>query len=125
MKANGLGVLKVSASLALIALIATGCVVRRTQEERSDVMDLENSAAPSEPAPALEPLTTSTPPAVAETAQPEPAAGPRTHTIAAGDTLWNLAVKYYGDGKQSKRIQDANPGIEPTRMSIGKQIVIP
>ncbi len=113
-------------SLTLIALVAGGCVVRRTAPQNADVMDLNDTPIQSDPGPALEPLTTTTPPPTQVTPPPaEPAATPRMHTIAAGDTLWSLGVKYYGDGKQSKKIQEANPGLVAEKMSIGKQIVIP
>lgn len=126
--------MKAALTVALTGIVglslASGCVVKRTKTTNADVMDLEDApsgqieashVAPSDPG-GIEPLTTTTPPAPEPT---PPVAEPRTHTIAAGDTLWSLGVKYYGDGKQSKKIQDANPGLEPTRMSIGKKIVIP
>lgn len=119
------GLLKAAVGLGLI-LTMTGCVVRRTQATQSDVMDLDNTSAADQPA--LEPLTTNTPPPAPIAPpqdEPSPAHAPRTHTIAAGDTLWNLAVRYYGDGKQAKRIQEANPGLVAERMTIGKQITIP
>lgn len=51
--------------------------------------------------------------------------GQRTHTIVSGDTLWDLAGTYYGDGTQWPRIRDANPGINPDALQIGAVIVIP
>lgn len=130
--------MKAALSVGLIAIVglsvAGGCVVKRTKSSaNADVMDLDNAPsshaegnelghiAPGDPG-GIEPLTTTTPPAPQPT---PPVAEPRTHIIAAGDTLWSLAVKYYGDGKQLTKIQDANPGLEPTRMPIGKKIVIP
>lgn len=49
----------------------------------------------------------------------------RYHTIASGDTLWDLAQKYYGDGSKWTKIQNANGGINPYTLTIGKKIVIP
>lgn len=114
-------------SLALIALVAGGCVVRRTAPKNAEVMDLNDTPVQPDPGPALEPLTTTTPPPAHVTPPPSEPIAPaaRMHTIAAGDTLWSLAVKYYGDGKQSKKIQEANPGLVAEKMSIGKQIIIP
>lgn len=40
--------------------------------------------------------------------QPDP--DDRTHTVATGDTLWDLAEQFYGDGFQWQKIANANPG---------------
>jgi 5'-nucleotidase / UDP-sugar diphosphatase len=112
--------MKAALSLTLIALLASGCVVKKTKN--ADVMDLEDTQTDT----AVEPLTTTTPPVQTAPLEAEPSPqGARSHTIAAHDTPWNLAVKYYGDGKQWKKIVDANPGLTPERMPIGKKIVIP
>ncbi len=50
---------------------------------------------------------------------------PTIHTASKGDTFWNLAVKYYNDGKQWKRIAAANPDIKPSSIPVGAKIVIP
>ena len=52
-------------------------------------------------------------------------AGPRTHTIQRGDTLWSLAARYYGAGPRWTQIRDANPGILPTKLRVGARIVVP
>jgi TP901 family phage tail tape measure protein len=49
----------------------------------------------------------------------------RYHTIQKGDTLWDLAVKYYGDGTKWRKIQSANNGINPYKLQIGKKLLIP
>lgn len=46
-------------------------------------------------------------------------------TIQKNDSLWKLAQKYYGDGSQWVKIQNANNGINPNSLRIGQQIVIP
>lgn len=91
------------------------------------------TAAPSTPVKTAEAGTTGDNTATAEPPAPvtpaaEPAAsatGQRTHTVAKGETLYAISVKYYGTGSKWPKIVDANPGLKPERMPVGKQIVIP
>lgn len=67
------------------------------------------------PAPALAPL-------------PPPGAAPKTHTVAAGDTLSTLAMKYYGNAALWTRIYAANRGVigpNPNLLRPGQKLVIP
>ena len=58
--------------------------------------------------------------------QPGPAvviaAGPGKHVIKAGDTLGLLALRY---GVPTPAILKANPGLNPSRLALGREIVIP
>ena len=54
--------------------------------------------------------------------RPAPEVG-LTHTIRKGETLWSLAAKYLG--RRWTEIVDANPGLQPKRLPIGKTIRIP
>jgi len=56
--------------------------------------------------------------------RPAPEVG-LTHTIRKGETLWSLATKYLGHGRRWTEIVDANPGLQPKRLPIGKTIRIP
>lgn len=47
------------------------------------------------------------------------------HTVVRGDTLWDLAKKYYGDYYKWTKIQKANGNINPYTLPIGKKLVIP
>jgi 5'-nucleotidase len=47
-----------------------------------------------------------------------------THVIAKGDTYWDLATKYYGDGVKWHKIRDANR-MRARRLEIGAELVIP
>jgi 5'-nucleotidase len=80
------------------------------------------AAAPAEPASAPAEAAAPAEPAPAETAA-APAEG--THTIVAGDTLWDMAKKTYGAGSRWKLIADANPGVDANDLTIGSTLKIP
>jgi LysM repeat protein len=58
---------------------------------------------------------------------PEPPARFIKYTIGEGDTLGAIADACRKKGLKvtSKQIQDANPGLKPTALKVGKEIVIP
>ncbi|MFL6063963.1 MAG: LysM peptidoglycan-binding domain-containing protein, partial [Friedmanniella sp.] len=68
---------------------------------------------------------------------PKPAVAParastsltrRTHLVRPGDDLWSLAERYYGEGRQWRRIATANPDLltgGPDRLTAGWRLVIP
>ena len=65
---------------------------------------------------------------VAETpaARPVPAAETGfSYTLRKGDTLWDLSKRYLGAGNRWREIRDANPGVTPEALPIGKDIWIP
>ncbi len=49
---------------------------------------------------------------------------PKTVTAKAGDSLWNLACRYYGDGSRWKDIAAAN-GMTDDSLAGGERLVIP
>jgi LysM domain len=50
----------------------------------------------------------------------------RTHVVKAGDTFWNLAATYLGDGNRWREILEINPAIKATNaLSVGLTIRIP
>ncbi len=51
--------------------------------------------------------------------------GDRQYVVAANDSCYTLARKFYGDGKYMNLIVQANPDINPDRLSIGQKLVIP
>ncbi|HHN45973.1 MAG TPA: LysM peptidoglycan-binding domain-containing protein [Planctomycetes bacterium] len=78
--------------------------------------------SPPPPQPALVPLERELRP-VSETAlTPRPML---KHVVGKGDTLWSLAASYYGDGKKYTSIIKANPGLDPQKLAIGQELVIP
>ncbi|MFB2550200.1 5'-nucleotidase C-terminal domain-containing protein [Ensifer soli] len=93
----------------------------------------EPQATTTEPqATTTEPQATTTEPQAASPTT-EPAADTATadqpadlkHVIAAGDTLWDLAVRFYGDGTLWPTISEANGKPEPRRLPIGAELDIP
>jgi 5'-nucleotidase len=74
-------------------------------------------SAPPSPSPAPAPQDP------AQAASPAPAGG--THTVVAGDTLWDIAEAAYGDGSKWRMIVDANTGVRPRRLTIGSTLAIP
>ncbi len=109
------------------------------------IVELAAAVAPAEPeaaaAPAAEPAMpappaasadiAATPPTVESAAAPAaaeaaaPAAAEGTHTIASGDTLWDIAEKAYGDGAKWRLISRANPGVKARRLMVGSALTIP
>ncbi len=47
------------------------------------------------------------------------------HTIESGDTFTALAVRYFGHAKHTRLIEQANPDVNPLRLLVGKELVIP
>lgn len=47
------------------------------------------------------------------------------HTIAVGDTYWDLAAQYLGSPLEWQRIAEANPQYEPRRLPVGGTLEIP
>ena len=65
---------------------------------------------------------TSAPPSMVETPVAAPAPTVTEYTILKGDTFFGIAKKF---GVTMKAVQDANPGVEPTKLKVGQKIVIP
>ncbi|MBP2443761.1 bifunctional metallophosphatase/5'-nucleotidase [Rhizobium leguminosarum] len=80
-------------------------------------------AAPAAPAPATP--APATEPAPAPAASTPAATTPSTHVIAAGDTFWDLAVTFYGDGTLWRKLSEANGSPNPRHLTVGKEIEVP
>ncbi|MDM9625837.1 5'-nucleotidase C-terminal domain-containing protein [Rhizobium sp. S152] len=84
-------------------------------------------AAPSAPATPEAPPAPAAPAATAPSTE-APALAPNTpttHVIASGDTLWDLAKQFYGDGTLWRKISEANGKPTPRHLTIGKELQIP
>ncbi len=74
--------------------------------------------------------TDQAPPPAEETpaeAAPAPAApaAPRTYTVVAGDTLWAIAERFYGDGSKFPKIAEASGVANPDLINVGQVLTIP
>jgi nucleoid-associated protein YgaU len=54
-----------------------------------------------------------------------PVPAQRRHTVAAGETLWSIATKHYGDGNLWPRIASANSIRDPRAIRVGQVLTIP
>ncbi|MGE0481181.1 MAG: LysM peptidoglycan-binding domain-containing protein [Phycisphaerae bacterium] len=91
-------------------------------------------ATPPLPAAAGTPATSTPPPGPATPASGDTGSAVRTptsrtdgtkHTIKDGDTLAKIAADAYGAERYWQAILDANPGLDPNRLMVGKTIVLP
>lgn len=66
--------------------------------------------------------------------EPEPgpvpgtdAAGERFHVVEPGDSLWKIALRYYGSGDRAAEIFEANRDVlkSPTSLKLGTRLRIP
>ena len=62
----------------------------------------------SQTSPGIVPLVSTTPISAAQSAAQLATV---THTVVPGDTLWSIAVQYYGDGERWQAIYQANVGL--------------
>jgi len=51
--------------------------------------------------------------------------GKLVHQVQKGDRLDKISMMYYGTHHRHREILDANPGLDPNRLRLGKKIVIP
>jgi nucleoid-associated protein YgaU len=55
----------------------------------------------------------------------QPRAGGRTYTVKSGDTLGEIAKRELGSAQRWNEIQALNPGLNPNRMVVGAELVLP
>ena len=61
----------------------------------------------------------------ADAASGAAAAGEGEYVVVAGDTFESIAGKVLGDRKQHKKIAEANPGVDASRLRVGQKLKVP
>ena len=89
------------------------------------VSEIVAATAVAEAAPSTSGEALPAPAATASKAAEAAAAAVSHHVIARGDTLWDIAVKYYGSGVLWKKLADANGGPNPHRLVVGQELEVP
>lgn len=83
------------------------------------------AAAAPKPAPPPSAAPKPAAPAAATTKAPPAAKAERTYKVKSGDTLWDIAAQYYGDGRQYMKIAKANNIANPNLINVGVVLKIP
>lgn len=104
------------------------------QDDRNLVLYAADGAAWSskthtdEPPPPAPEVKVEVAPAAVEQPAPAPAPpppAPRTYTVIAGDTLWAIAERFYGDGSKYPKIAAASGIANPDLIHPGQVLTIP
>lgn len=112
---------------SLMAMLIQGCK-RETEtaynaENSTQSVDTNNYAADTNAvdtnAPAME---ASNPPVAAPTPMPAPEPATTEYVVVRGDTLGKIAKR---NGVTLKTLEEANPGVVPTRLKVGEKLSIP
>ncbi len=125
-------------ALSAVALLMAGCGGSKPKDTpkaslapEPPPMSRNTTTPPSNTGPTFNDPGVPTGPATGQTvvdtgpvAPPTPAAG-KKYVVQRGDTLWSIATRTYGDGKQYKKIVAANPSIKGDRIAVGQSIVLP
>ncbi len=114
------------ALIALLGLVAFGCQKKASSSipANDSVTDISSSHTTPAPTNSAAPQ-----PVVYDSMNTQPQTGgpmaAGSYTIQKGDTLYSIATKRYGDGKQWQKIASANPGLDPTKLRVGQTINVP
>jgi len=110
--------------VAVGLLLVVGCEAKKRDEVPPLAAEELQPLPPVEPAPvAVTEVETPPQPGM----PPAPSAGSQTYTMKAGDTLYGVARRFYGDGKLWTKILEANKGKirDVSDIPIGTVLVIP
>ena len=112
--------------LAAGLLLVVGCQAKKPNEVPPLAAEELGPPLPVEPAPVAV-TEVETPPKVETKATVAPSAGSQTYTMKAGDTLYGVARRFYGDGKLWTKVFEANKDKirDVSDIPIGTVLVIP
>ena len=117
--------LRTLACVASAALMIAGCSsvdVSAPIEDRSTPAPGMSSFLPEQTQPAQTvPVPEQTQPSHLK-AEPAPQASGRVHTVALGDTIYNISVRY---GCNPRELMALNGITDPTMLSLGRELTIP
>lgn len=116
--------------LAVIALLALPAGAHASPPAASPAPASAPSAnvQPARPERAPEPLAVTSAVVATKPASARDSARPVTHQVQRGDDLWSLAERYYGQGRDWRKIATANPDVltgGPDQLQPGWRLVIP
>jgi 5'-nucleotidase / UDP-sugar diphosphatase len=131
--------MKLAASLSLVcaaSLVVVGCSnanKKATGPANPGVTEIRPLAStPPAPQPMIvqpvqpvQPVVADTAPVVTQVASATPQITGSTYTVQKGDTLFKIARAKYGDPAAVKKIQAANPGLNPNSIKAGQKINLP
>ena len=125
----GLGAPQRFAAGLLISVITMTSVPQAVQADRYPNPHVVTTLAPPEPAAVIkEPVEGLMARAPAAPQAERVNDGWHRHVVQPGDDLWSLAERYYGDGRDWRKIAAANPTVltgGPDRLQIGWRLKIP
>jgi nucleoid-associated protein YgaU len=71
-------------------------------------------------------LAATTPPRGEAAAKPAPKSAPgKTWKVGRGENLWRIAERALGDGKRWREIAALNPRVNPDKLVLGQELVLP
>jgi LysM repeat protein len=96
-----------------------------SKTETADPPPPAPEAEAPEVAPAAEEAPAPAPVPEAEPASPPPPPAVQTYAVVAGDTLWAISERFYGDGSKYQVIADASGVSNPDLIHPGQVLTIP
>lgn len=121
----------VALTFAIVLGLIVGCESGKSSGKSAAANPGVLDVTPAAPIPANEPVAAAQPisdvqPISYTTNVPTAApASKQKYIVKKGDTLFSIAKASYGTGKDWQKIASANPGLEPAKLKVGQQIVIP
>lgn len=113
---------KLLIGVALLAVVGCNSGKKQATTTGSSAVDIQ-------PAPLPPPAVVDTTPIARPAAETTKVSNVSTisgskYTVQKGDTLWSIANKKYGDGKQYKKIQSAN-NLKGDSIQVGQTLTLP